>query len=234
MDVRGSHLLAVAGILLASLAVRGTEVYASQYQTLPVLDWLEARPPLAESASVPSAADLARGIVQTSPLLVISDDVRPLLGVFGPPAVVQRTMGGVRDAARIQLGAPGLARQASDQPVRLHLDVLVFHRALRAEAWSDLMASEMDVRDPERGNYQVRVAGPEEREGVWLSAPRERDAIATVAGWRGSVGFVLQAECLPRPGEPRGVMDLTARAEVIARQAAADWLAWLERQPGVA
>ena len=45
-----------------TLSVRATEFYATRYQSLPVLDWLESRPPLAESADLPAAADLARGL----------------------------------------------------------------------------------------------------------------------------------------------------------------------------
>src|SRR5689334_18133526 len=97
-------------MLLCAFAVRGTELYTSRYQSLPVLDWLESRPPITESAQLPAASELARGLARTMPLLVIGDDVRPWTPVFGPPAAIQRTMGGVRDAARISLVSPGGVR----------------------------------------------------------------------------------------------------------------------------
>src|SRR5690348_15920864 len=103
----GLRVVVVAALLLLAFAVRGTELYTSRYQSLPVLDWIESRPPVTDSAQVPAASDLARGLARTMPLLVIGDDVRPWTPVFGPPAAIQRTMGGVRDAARISLVAPG-------------------------------------------------------------------------------------------------------------------------------
>src|SRR5918994_598168 len=186
----GGHVLLVVGLLLGVVAVRATEHYTPRYQTLPVLDWLESRPPLAESSSVPPAADLARGLARTTPLLVIKDDVRPLIPVFGPPAFVQRTIGGVRDAARIELGAPG-DFAADNNPISARLEVIVFHRGLRAAAWSELMTRELDVRDPYTGAQQVRLSGPDSVEGVWLIAP-PRGGVVSVSGHRDSVGFLLQ------------------------------------------
>ena len=132
--IRPGHVVALAGLALSTLAFRATEYYTTRYQTLPVMDWLESRPPLAESNSVPPAADLARGLLRSLPLLVIRDDARPLLPVFTPPAIVQRTVGGVRDAARFELVAPGNF-VAETNPIRARLDVIVFHRAMRAAAW---------------------------------------------------------------------------------------------------
>ena len=121
--IRGVHILALMGIVLAAMAVRATEVYTTRYQSLPVLDWLESQPPLSESADLPAASDLARGLSRALPLLVISSDVRPILPVFGPPAVFQRTMGGVRDASHIELGSPG-SFQTDQTPVQARLDVI--------------------------------------------------------------------------------------------------------------
>jgi hypothetical protein len=58
----GWRVVALVGIGLGLLALRACERYTSEYQTLPVVDWLESRPPLAESADLwpPAAADLAR------------------------------------------------------------------------------------------------------------------------------------------------------------------------------
>jgi len=229
--IRGVHALAICAILLGGLSMRATEFYATRYQSLPVLDWVESRPPLAESADVPAAADLARGLARALPLLVIRYE-GPQLPTFGPPAFVQRTMGGVRDAARIELGSPGTYTVA-DPPVRARLDTIVFNRTLRAAAWSELMGYEMDVRDPETGDAQVRVAGPDEPDGLWLVAPPQHGGVATVAGHRGAVGFMLQVT-FARSGrsDSAELTDLSARAEAAARQATADWTAWLEPQLG--
>ena len=53
--IRGVHVLGLMAILLAAVSVRATEVYTTRYQSLPVLDWVESRPPLAEAANVPTA-----------------------------------------------------------------------------------------------------------------------------------------------------------------------------------
>jgi hypothetical protein len=212
--------------------MRATEFYATRYQSLPVLDWVESRPPLVESTDVPTAADLARGLARVLPLLTIRDE-RTRLPAFGPPAFVQRTIGGVRDAARIELGSPGTFTP-DEVPVKARLDAIVFNRTLRAAAWSDLMGYEMDIRDPESGMAQVRIAGPDEVDSVWLVAPRQGGnvgGVATIAGHRGPVGFMLQVTYFrPGPIDPADLTDLTARAEVTARQVAADWSAWLVQE----
>jgi hypothetical protein len=100
--IRGVHALAICAIVLAGLSVRATEFYATRYQSLPVMDWVEAHPPLTESADAPAAADLARGLSRVLPLLTIRDQ-RSRLPSFGPPAFVQRTIGGVRDAWHVPL-----------------------------------------------------------------------------------------------------------------------------------
>jgi hypothetical protein len=228
--IRGIHVLSTAAILLAAVSVRATEFYATRYQSLPVLDWLESRPPLAESARVPPAVELARGLSRALPLLTIRFDARPRLPAFGPPAYVQRTVSGVRDAARIDLGSPGQFNP-EEPPISARLDVIVFNRELRAAAWSQLMAREMDIRDPESGLLQARIGGPDEADGTWIVAPRQGGGVATVSGRRGAVGFVLQVTFAPQnDGEPVDGVDLSARAEATARQAASDYAGWLVRQ----
>jgi hypothetical protein len=230
--IRGIHVLGLVAIALSAVSVRATEFYATRYQSLPVLDWLESRPPLAESANLPASEDLARGMSRALPLLTIQQDAQPLLPAFSPPAILQRTMGGVRDASRIELGSPG-AFQAGQVPVRARLDVIVFNRTLRAAAWSGLMAREMDILDPDSRLNQAVMAGPDEQDGVWLVAPRSGGGVATVAGHRGPVGFVLQVTLLrSKTADAAELADLTARAETIARQGAADWSGWLTRQLG--
>jgi len=228
--IRGIHVLALVAIALSATSLRATEFYATRYQSLPVLDWVESRPPLAESANLPAAQDLARGLSRAMPLLTIRDDARPRLPAFSPPAILQRTMGGVRDASRIVLGSPG-AFPPDQVPIQVRLDVIVFNRTLRASAWSGLMAREMDILDPESRQSQTVVAGPDEPDGVWLIAPRAGGGIATVAGHRGPVGYMLQVALL-RSGtaDAAELADLTARAETIAREAAATWSDAIARQ----
>jgi hypothetical protein len=240
-EARRSHpgllVTATVAILLAAIAVRGTELYTSRYQTLPVLDWIESRSPVLESADIPPAADLARGLARAMPLLVIGDDVRPWEPVFGPPAAIQRSMSGVRDAARITLvSAGGFA--ADRVPVQARLYTVVFDRTLRAHDWVALMGREMDIRDPDSGLSQERVTGPDATDGVWLVSPRQTGGIATVIGYRGPVAFDLQVTFGPTPAalppdttvSRPDVIDLSARAEVAARQAARDYAAWLTQQ----
>jgi hypothetical protein len=217
--------------VLAALALRSTEYYTARFQTLPVVDWVEARPPLVESARVPSASELARGLLHAAPMLVIRDDARPLVPVFQPPADTQRTMGGVRDAARIELGVPGVDPSADHQPVRVVMELIVFHRIYRAAGWVELIGRELDVRSPHTGEPQVRVEGPDARDGVWVDAPASAGGVATVAGSRGPVAFELWVTST-RTGalRPEERLDLTARSESIARQMAADWGMWLEER----
>jgi hypothetical protein len=91
----------------------------------------------------------------------------------------------------------------------------------------------MDIRDPESGDTQVRLTGPDEADSVWLVRPRPGAGVATVAGHRGAVGFVLQVTYLRSPTtDPAEQTELSARAERTARQATADWSAWLVQQLG--
>jgi hypothetical protein len=227
----GFHLVVAVAMLLAAVSVDATERYTSRYHSLPVLDWLESRPPLTDSADVPSAIDLARGVARALPLLVITDDARTQMPVFGPPSSVQRVVGGVRDAARIDLGSPG-DYPPGGVPVTARLDVIVFDRESRADAWTQLMARATDIRDPDSGLPQVRVAGPEEQDVVWVAAPGSNPAgVATVVGHRGAVAFELQVTF--REGgklQAAQLVDLTARAEVLARETATGWSGWLSQQ----
>lgn len=227
--IRGIHVLALAAIALAALTLRATEAYATRYQSLPFQDWVESRLPFAESETVPSAVDLVRGLERSMPLLLIRDDARPRLPSFGPPAYVQRTIGGVRDAARIELGTPG-PFTLDTEPERARLDVIVFNRQQRAKAWSELMARELDIRDPESGVAEARVSGPDETDAVWIIAPRDGGGVATVSGNRGAVGFMLQVTYRATSSTASDPIDLSARAELTARQASTDWATWLDSQ----
>lgn len=230
------RVLAVAAIGLGLLALRACERYTSEYQTLPAIDWLESRPPLAESADLPSAIDLARGAARVLPLLGIRDDARPYLPGLGPPSLSRRTIGGVRDAAVIQVGTPETPRPR----LQVTLRVTVFNRAVRAAAWTSLLAHEFDLRDPGTGTAQWRLTGAdtqdpsagEPTDRMWITRPGESPGgEATVVGLRGPVVFQLQV-LAQRPGSSGDVsqadsLDLSARAERLARQATTDWTAWL-------
>jgi hypothetical protein len=230
--IRGVHVVAVVAIVLSAVALRATEFYASRYQSLPVLDWVESRPPLVESSTLPSAGDLARGFARVLPLMVIRDDARPRTPQFGPPAVVQRTIGGVRDASRMELGSPGQYVQLDKVPMRARVDVIVFNRTVRAAAWSDLMGREMDIKDPDTGEAQARLAGPDEPDGVWVVSPTRNGGVATVAGHRATVAFMVQISLASSLNDGDRI-DMSARAETIARQSVGDWSAWLATQVGV-
>jgi hypothetical protein len=229
MPIRGVHVLGFVAVVLGVISIRATEHYTARYQTLPILDWLESRPPLAEAARVPQATDLVRGLLRAAPLLTIHADARPLSPVFGPPAVVQRSMGGVRDAASIELGLPGAVGEQF-QPVQARLEVIVFNRAGRAAAWADLMALQMDIRDPHAGQPQVRLTAQDSRDGLWIVAPRAGvGGTATLAGWRGPVAFELIVACR-RSGatRPETLLELSALAETIARDTGGSWATWVE------
>jgi hypothetical protein len=230
----GAQIVAAVGVMLLAASVRSTELYAGRYQTLPMLDWLESRQPLAEADEVPSAVDLARGAARAVPLLVIRNDASTQLPVFGPPSSVQRVVGGVRDAARITFGSPGDYRP--DQvPVTVRLDVIVFNRELRAADWTALFGRAMDIRDPDSGLPQARIAGPDEQDAVWVAAPGpDQGGVASVVGHRGVIGFVLQASFLhDYTTDGPHLVDLSARAEALARRAARDWSAWAASQKSV-
>jgi hypothetical protein len=225
--ISGLHILAALAMLLMAATVRSTELYAGRYQTLPMLDWLESRQPLADSDDVPSAIDLARGLSRALPLLVIRNDARPQMPVFGPPSSVQKVVGGVRDAARINFGSPG-DYGANQVPVSVRLDVIVFNRDLRAVDWAALFGRAMDIRDPDSGLPQARVSGPDEQDTVWVAGPGpDQGGVATVVGHRGVIGFVLQVSYLhDYTMDAAHLVDMSARAEALARQAATEWSTW--------
>src|SRR5689334_10367835 len=125
MPLGGYRLSVLLAIVFAALAFRATAYYTTRYQTLPVLDWLDAHT-ASDARSLPTANDMVHGLLDSAPMLVIRDDARPYQPVFGPPAIVQRTMGGVRDAAAIDL-APAGAFTPEDLPIRAHLNVNVFY-----------------------------------------------------------------------------------------------------------
>jgi hypothetical protein len=226
------RLFTVMALGLGLLALRGCERYTTEYQTLPVLDWLESRPPLYEAGRLPPAADLARGLARVRPYLAVTSDVAAFEPIFAPPGVAQRRASGVRDAATIQLGTADAAPNA-DQ-VALNLSVVVFNRAVRAAAWAELTGRELDVRDPVDLLRQFRLDGSDQPDTVWLAHPGEappRTGVATLVGRRGPLAYTLRATSQrPTAADPDDRLELAARAEAMVRQAAADWTAWVASQ----
>ena len=107
--------------------------------------------------------------------------------------------------------------------------MIVFNRTVRAAAWADLMTRVLDVRDTATGAGQVRVAGGGASDGVWMVRPDAGGGAATVMGHRGPVWFQLKVTGdTPGASRPEEQLDLSARAEALAREAAADWTGWLE------
>src|SRR5207248_8384799 len=103
-----------------------------------------------------------------------------------------------------------------------------------------LMGREMDIRDPDSGLSQSRVTGPDDADSVWVVSPRQTGGIATVVGSRGPVAFDLQVTFGPTPAalppdsnlaRPE-VIDVSARAEAAARQAASAYADWVVAQLG--
>jgi hypothetical protein len=93
------------------------------------------------------------------------------------------------------------------------------------------MSHELDIKDPDTGAAQARMAGPEQADAVWVIAPRHGGGIATVVGHRGPVAYVLKVTLLRSDNATAAdLVDLSARAESLARQASADWTAWLAQQ----
>src|SRR5439155_18456933 len=112
--------------------------------------------------------------------------------------------------------------------------VIVFNREPRSVDWDALFGRAMDIRDPDSGLPQVRVAGPEAEDMVWDAHPdpdRGQGGVSTVVGHRGPIGFVLQVNLRhDYTNDAALLVDLSARAEAIARQAAEDWSTWAASQ----
>jgi hypothetical protein len=227
------RVLALVAVGLGLLGLRACERYTSEYQSLPVVDWLESRPPLADPRvdALPAAADLARGLARTAPLLTVRDDARPYVPGLGPPSLSRRTIGGVRDAAVIEVGTPEAIRPRG----RVMLHVAVFFRSLRAAAWTSLLEHEFDLRDPGTGSAQLRLTGSDATDRVWVTHPGDTSAggEATVVGVRGPVAFQVQALAAANTIDLDELLDRSARAERLVRQVASDWIAWLEQQPSL-
>jgi hypothetical protein len=226
------RLLALVAVGLSVVGLRGCERYTQEYNTLPMLDFVESLPPLSESEQVQPASELALGLGPFVPTLSLRQDAEAYIPQIAPPGRSQRTASGVRDAARVGFGTVPTASTRDLEQTAVSLSVIVFYSPLRAAAWDELMTREMDIRDPVTGSLQMRSGGPEAADRVWVTVPREAQSgtgEATVIGTRGPVMFQLQARL--RRSDATGqeqLLELAARAEVLARQTAeayADWLA---------
>lgn len=222
----------LTGLMLSVLAARTCELYVPQFQTFPSQDWLEALPFMDESASAPSAEELARGIVFTVPDLLLVQGPRAHQPQFTLPGVVVRQVGGLRDAAEgekemVRLDSPAEKRRA-------RLSVLVFHRERRATAWADLRSTQLDLgRRNSLEPKNFRTSGPELAQRVWIEEPasseQSSEGHATVVGSRGVVAFEVDARVSREGvGGPRGDALLVSEAETLARQVVSDWLTWLD------
>ena len=145
----------------------------------------------------------------------------------GPAGIITGASSGIGAACAVEFGRLGARLILASLPTPGLAQTVAAVERVGGSA----TAVEMDVRDPESGSAQVRVAGPDEADGVWLIRPPQSGGVATIAGHRGPVGFMLQVT-FARPGtnDPAELTDLSARAEATARQAAADWTAWLSQQ----
>jgi hypothetical protein len=225
------RLLGLVAVGLGLVALRGCERYTQEYNTLPMLDFVESMPAASEAERIPPAADLALRLGEVAPSLPLRQAPTPFIPQVAPPGRSQRAASGVRDAARVAFGTVPTAAASDAEGTTLSLGVVVFYNSVRANAWYELLTREMDIRDPGSGALQLRAGGPEQADRVWITHPREvsaRTGEATVIGTRGPVLFQLQAR-LRRPNatSQEARLALGARAEVLARQAAAEWSAAL-------
>jgi hypothetical protein len=235
------RLVAVAAVGLAFTAVRACERYVAEYQTFPAVDWLEARPPLDEAGSIPPAATLSQSAVYVLPQLPVREGPVPFLPAFVPPGFVVRSVSGVRDAAQLVKATPGLESAPGKylrDGVSLRLAVVVFHRTVRAAAWADLGTIQLDLRSGSAGRREFRTSGPETRDTVWVRKPplepgeKWPQGTATVVGYRGPISFEIQATSVrPSSTDLRDSVELSARAESLARRFTEEWTAWLAAQP---
>lgn len=223
---------ALGVILFAFLSVRACERYTMAYQSFPAVDWIEEQRVWSQAADIPPASTLAEGIAYAYPALGVGGVWESFEVAMPTTGSIIRTMKSYRDAARVAK-TPEIS---GGETTTLRLGVIVFHRPYRAEAWADLRSAKLDLAREAAGEVRMfRVSGPEERDTVWIESPRRATpqlANVLVVGTRGPVGFELQVTNRTAFLERRGdILDQPARAELLAREAAAQWTAWLLRQP---
>lgn len=235
--------LAAGALVLAVLFGRACERYVPRYQTLPVLDWLQASPLLDQAAAIPPAQDLANGMISVEPRIpYFWDEYTEFSTTFlSGTSVVVRAMGGLRDAGVLRKENPAPTGRpvpitAPDQ-TSLHLYVLVFHSADLASAWVDLRSLELDNGQPGYLYGSYRITGPDQPNRLWITrtapGPTEPQAgHALLVSRRGPVAFEVRiVETRPSSRDPRDISDLNARAADLARSAAKQWSDWLVTQP---
>lgn len=219
------RLWAVAAIGLGLLATQACERYTMRYQAFPAIEWLEALPPFASSATVPPARALLQAYQPALPGGNPAAQPRPFEPQFSS-SLVQRSVSGVRDAAAVGMDASDVPG-----PENVGMAVLVFHHPRRAAAWTGLRGLELDfTREHAPGGPQLRLDGSGAPVRVWVNSPGTGDprAVATALTHVGPIA----AEARAWVQDPRGDgLAATARAEALARRTLTDWLAWLETQP---
>lgn len=231
------HVYGLALSVLLAVYARAAERYTPVYQTPPILDWVEARPPLVESAAVPPARALVEAAGRLLPGWRSDGFISSPRPAFEVPSNIVRVASGLRDSGSVRLSSPVPAAGAAapgDVRDEVRLTVYVFNRGLRATAWADLRAIQLDLRRAAEGPRQLRGAPTDARARVWLSLPPEVGAAAgeaRVVGTTGPIGYEVAARSTPdNRGSPDG-LGLTVRAEAVARGVAERWLVWLRDQP---
>ena len=237
------RVLAAGALVMAVLFGRACERYVPRYQTLPVLDWLQASPLFDQAAAIPPAQDLADGMIDVEPRIPYYWDEYTVFSTtfLSGTSTVVRAMGGLRDTGVLRkenpapTGRPGPIT-APDQ-TSLLLNVLVFHGADQASAWVDLRSLELDIGRHDYLYGSFRITGPDEPDRLWITratpGPAEPQAgHALLVARRGPVAFeVRTVETRPSSRDPRDIPDLNARAADLARSAAKQWSDWLMTQP---
>lgn len=207
-----------------------------EYQTFPFADWLEAQPPLLESGAVPPAGDLLQGAVWALPEMPLGAGPVPFYFAFTVPGVIVREVSGVRDGS--ELLRETAAAPAAGEYARVRFKVLVFNRSIRAGAWADMRATQMDLGRQQtlEGKY-FRTTGPDAPYELWVERPGNApypSGHAVAIARRGPIGLEIDAVSEQQLAIDRtSELELSARAQRLAGRAAAGWLAWLQAQPYV-
>jgi hypothetical protein len=225
------RLFAIVLVLFSALLSRSCEVYTAEYQDLPVVAWVEAQPPFNESLDLPPAREIAYGFVQAIPHLRVTGSPTLYLPSFTLPGAVVRSVGGVRDAARVVKESPDPSTRADYASVDVY--VTVFNRTFRSDSWARLRTIQMDLSHNE--SQIRRVTGPSERDTMWVVEPfvaEDPKGAAIIVGHRGPIGFEIRSQSIrPLDNDRQMAGELTARAEELVQRAADEWTTWLEAQP---
>ncbi len=223
------RLWLLGAIVLALVCLRATETYTREYETFPFVEWVEGRGPFDQAASVASARDLALTIRTALPADAREQDSGRFQTAFEAPGFFQRSIGGVRDSAKLSY-ALGRSSVAPDLTERVDLGVAVFHREVRARAWVDLLTAEYDFGHSPARPGMLRVTGPRGDRIVWVANPsdlRGSTGETVVTGVRGSVAYLLSLRLETTSAGSHTPIELAAHAQVRGLEIVDGWLsAW--------